>query len=729
MSDKDDEHEDLEDDPAGDGAAGDGEEEKDGLGLTEEFARIEAEIEHEVGRSAATGDEPEDGEPEGPREVRSDDTDSSEWAAPVPGGTGSETDEWAAVGEEGFTGEEDAVADDGEEDDVVADDRADDEDDLVAGPDDEDVAVPDDGADGVHGDAVSDVPVAAADVSTPPPEGGSPAHQPPDGPADVDASAAPEPPATEHTIVRPRPLAPRPSAAVGLGAGGGLIDDADLDVKTPALWWRFLTGSMLIVIATATAVALSFLLFLTDVAADLQPIPGIADRLDEIPPGDPQTILIVGSDKRSETPGDPGRSDTTMLLRVDSDNGILSLFSLPRDLKVEIPNYGTGRLNEAYTVGGVKRTLDTVRDLTGLKINHVVNVDFVGFAEAVNAIDCVYVDIDRKYFNSNEGAYGAELYAEIDINAGYQRLCGLDALAYVRYRHEDNDIVRAARQQDFLREARQKIRPSELVFNGKGNDLIDIFTKYTSSDVDEAGEVIEILKAFIAVRDVPIQQVSFEGNLADVDENGVAYVTASEEQIKKAVDEFLNGATTEGPRGGDNADQKQADGDGKKKAEKKKKKEEEDPTAGSSVIEADASFARFGSTSARRLKLPVWVPTAVVPGSTYSTGSRQYEIMDLEDHKQPAYKLVIAYETPSTLTEYYGVEGTTWSDPPILNDKSESREIDGRVYDLYYDGDRLRMVAWHDIEGNSYWISNTLAQTLEEADMLAIAASMNEAHG
>lgn len=715
MSDERDERDDLEgDDTAGDGDVSDGEE-KDGLGLTEEFARIEAEIEREVGRSATGGersDEPEDGEPV----VGGDDTDSSESVAPVAGDTSRETGEWAAAGADGFNGEGDADAD--------AD--AADEDDVVADAGDDDGTVADDGADGVYGDAVPDVPVPAADVHPgPPTEDGSPADEPDDGPAEGNAPS--EPPASEHTIVRPRPLTPRSPA---LGAGGGLIDDADLDVKTPALWWRFLTGSMLIVISTATAVALSFLLFLTEVAADLQPIPGIADRLDEIPPGDPQTILIIGSDKRSETPGDPGRSDTTMLLRVDSDDGVLSLFSLPRDLKVEIPNYGTGRLNEAYTVGGVKRTLDTVRDLTGLKINHVVNVDFVGFAEAVNAIDCVYVDIDRKYLHSNEGLYGDQQYAEIDINAGYQRLCGLDALAYVRYRHEDNDIVRAARQQDFLREARQKIKPSELVFNGKGNDLIDIFTKYTSSDVDEAGQVIEILKAFIAVRDVPIQQVSFEGNLADVDENGVAYVTASEEQIKTAVDEFLNGATTEGPRGGDNADAKRAGENGKKKAAKERKeKEKEDPTAGSSVIEADASFARFGSTSARRLKFPVWVPTAVVPGSTYSPGSRQYEIMDLEDDKQPAYKLVIAYQTPFTLTEYYGVEGTTWSDPPILNDKSESREIDGRVYDLYYDGDRLRLVAWHDIEGNSYWVSNTLAQTLEEADMLAIAASMNEAHG
>ena len=61
------------------------------------------------------------------------------------------------------------------------------------------------------------------------------------------------------------------------------------------------------------------------------------------------------------------------------------------------------------------------------------------------------MDIDRDYFNDNSG--GGERYAAIDIDAGYQKLKGQDALDYVRYRHTDNDFIRAARQQDFLRQA------------------------------------------------------------------------------------------------------------------------------------------------------------------------------------------------------------------------------------------------------------------------------------
>src|SRR3954449_12462128 len=87
-----------------------------------------------------------------------------------------------------------------------------------------------------------------------------------------------------------------------------------------------------------------------------------------------------------------------MLLRLDPDQKAIALLSLPRDLKVEIPGVGTDKLNAAYSIGGPKLTLQTVKQLTGVDPNHLVNVDFTGFARAVNAIGCVYVDVDRRYF-------------------------------------------------------------------------------------------------------------------------------------------------------------------------------------------------------------------------------------------------------------------------------------------------------------------------------------------
>ena len=118
-----------------------------------------------------------------------------------------------------------------------------------------------------------------------------------------------------------------------------------------------------------------------------------------------------------------------MLLRLDPDRNAIAVMSIPRDLKVEIPGYGTGKFNEAYAYGGPKLTLQTVKQLTGLPINHVVNVDFLGFVRAVDAIGCVYVDVDRRYFHSNAGLPASEQYSEINVQPGYQLLCGKKALA------------------------------------------------------------------------------------------------------------------------------------------------------------------------------------------------------------------------------------------------------------------------------------------------------------
>ena len=114
--------------------------------------------------------------------------------------------------------------------------------------------------------------------------------------------------------------------------------------------------------------------------------------------------MLLGSDRRPKNNVEgaaPGaRSDTIILIRLDPSKNATAMMSLPRDLKVEIPGHGTDKINAAYELGGPKLTLKTVKRLTGLRINHVINVDFEGFYQAVNAIGCVYADIDRRYYNN-----------------------------------------------------------------------------------------------------------------------------------------------------------------------------------------------------------------------------------------------------------------------------------------------------------------------------------------
>jgi LCP family protein required for cell wall assembly len=118
--------------------------------------------------------------------------------------------------------------------------------------------------------------------------------------------------------------------------------------------------------------------------------------------------------------------------------------------------YPAQRINQAYSLCGSKGALDTVKKLTGLPINYLITVNFRGFIQIVDRVGGVWVDIDRRYFNRNVGT-AATNYANIDLRPGYQRLKGKDALAYVRYRHTDNDLYRLARQQQFVKALKQQI--------------------------------------------------------------------------------------------------------------------------------------------------------------------------------------------------------------------------------------------------------------------------------
>jgi LCP family protein required for cell wall assembly len=505
------------------------------------------------------------------------------------------------------------------------------------------------------------------------------------------------------------------------------------------VWLRFMTASFVIVASVAAATAASLILYLSDIADALrhENLEGVHKYITEVNPGEPQTILILGSDKDPELKdvqkGFKGLSDTTMLLRLDPNRDAISLFSLPRDLKVEIPGLGTDKLNAAYAYGGPQLTLQTVESLLStpgqpFEVNHLVNVDFEGFARAVNAINCVYVDVDRRYFNSNEGKAPSETYEEIDLQPGYQALCGFDALDYARYRHTDNDVIRAARQHEFLREARAKVPPEKLFSDRK--ELITIFTDHTSSDINNWSDMLEVLKLFLDARDKPVKEVHFEGHL------GPSYVTATPEQLQTAVNQFLGFQGSPRPSGATAAPEEPVEPEvapdqsavipATPRAKRSK------PSAGGEV---DLTRTSYGKQLARSIrdrgpKVPVFYPTELETGSDYAQKPRVYKINGTGEGsparaQRAAYKWVFSRPL---IGEYYGFMGTRWTDPPILNDPDAEKTIGDRDYKLFYDGNRLRIVAWQTDQG-SFWLSNTLAESLSNAEMLEIAKSFRQLPG
>lgn len=503
--------------------------------------------------------------------------------------------------------------------------------------------------------------------------------------------------------------------------------------KPKRYWWRFTAGSLVIVTAVAAATAASILLYVGSIADALSHNNVLQNKVQRIlaqtQGGEPQNILILGSDKRASEEEDPGRSDTTILLRLDPDQEAIALMSIPRDLKVEIPGVGTDKFSSAYAYGGPKLTLQVVKELTGLRINHIVNVDFLGFVRAVYAIGCVYVDVDRRYFHSNVGLAPSEQYSEINVLPGYQLMCGKRALQYVRFRHTDTDLVRAARQQDFLSAARQRVPVEDLVLGR--NELIDIFTRYTTSDISDTEAMLQVMKLFIASRGAAIKEVHFPAEL------GPSFVYSSPEAIQGAVNQFLGIEASGGPRGsleeadGQSSSNKKGKGKGKRRR-KPKPRLQTKPPGDDGLAPAGEAGELEAKTVARKVShgFPVFYPTRLPPGAGYVESNsylhvqdpRVYHFKDTDGNRHGAYRMVIALELPDGV-HYFGVQGVQgWSDPPILGGPSITETIRGREYEIFLDGDRVKLIAWHRGD-NTYWVANSLLRVLTNDQMVGIARS------
>jgi LCP family protein required for cell wall assembly len=172
---------------------------------------------------------------------------------------------------------------------------------------------------------------------------------------------------------------------------------------------------------------------------------------------DPTTLLVIGTDGgRAPGRGDANRSDSLLLVRVDPDTHRLAYLSIPRDLRVEIPGYGTSKINAANQIGGPALTIATVKALTGLPVDHVVVLDFDGFKELIDAMGGIDVDVpktilsnrfDCPYKPSRCGAWQGWRFEK-----GEQHMDGRRALVYARIRtnqldQSETDITRGGRQQ------------------------------------------------------------------------------------------------------------------------------------------------------------------------------------------------------------------------------------------------------------------------------------------
>jgi len=219
-----------------------------------------------------------------------------------------------------------------------------------------------------------------------------------------------------------------------------------------------------IALAVAGWLLLSFVLFV--VSAQLEG--GVSSEAEAALSGNGNffsgaTVLVLGSDERKGdsidgTQGGPGRADSIMLVRAQL--GAVRKLSIPRDASAEVPGHGTQKINGAYSLGGPSLMIDTVEGFmgNGLKIDHLIEVDFEDFPDFIDAMGGITVNNKRKICAPEFDNF----FRGFNLKKGERKLNGRRALGFARVRKNpcapaENDLDRAGRQQEVLNGIRGRL--------------------------------------------------------------------------------------------------------------------------------------------------------------------------------------------------------------------------------------------------------------------------------
>ncbi|WP_456364066.1 LCP family protein [Priestia aryabhattai] len=238
-------------------------------------------------------------------------------------------------------------------------------------------------------------------------------------------------------------------------------------------------------------------------------------------------LLGVDGDTFSST-----RSDTIMIAVVNPQKSKVSLLSIPRDLRVEIPGEeGHDKINAAFSRGGVDLTAKTIEETFGIHTDYYATINFKGFQEMVDAIGGVQVDVEKDMTFSDRITK-----TQFSLNKGPQSLNGIQALNYARFRKDgEGDFGRMRRQQQVIR----AIVDQTVAFRNipKIIDIIQVVDKNFNSNVSFKDLGLLALKMRNLEGD-KIETLKLDAGTDMI--NGVSYVTASQDQIQEAAQKVFD---------------------------------------------------------------------------------------------------------------------------------------------------------------------------------------------
>lgn len=318
-----------------------------------------------------------------------------------------------------------------------------------------------------------------------------PSHAPravPPRTADRAQSHAPARAGTPAGYARP-PAQGRPSGGPGRPGGPGPVPPPPVGGRRRPSWRRIVVLGLCLALVALIAWPVGLLLWANGKIQHIDALSGASDT-----PG--TTYLLAGSDSRADgAVGDDGtegaRTDTIMLLHVP-DSGPTALISLPRDTYAEIPDNSANKLNTAYSWGGAPLLVQTVEQLSGLTVDHYVEVGFDGVQQIVDAAGGVELCLDYDVQDERSG---------LAWTAGCHTADGATALAFSRMRYSDptGDIGRADRQRQLIGALTSSLQDSSILRSpGTQRALID--SGLAALHVDEDSGITDLGKLALAFR-------------------------------------------------------------------------------------------------------------------------------------------------------------------------------------------------------------------------------------
>ena len=309
-------------------------------------------------------------------------------------------------------------------------------------------------------------------------------------------------------------------------------------------WRRILRWAVIVIVIVLALIAARVAWLWNDVSSQLHRVDALSGAADT--PG--ETWLIVGSDARGgviqdDTEG--ARADSVMLLH-KAENGQTSLISLPRDTFVDIPEYGENKINAAYSFGGPKLLVQTVEKLSGLTVDHYVEVGMTGVSQMVDAVGGVDVCLDYDVADEDSGLVW-------DTSQGKcQTVDGTKALAYSRMRKLDptGDVGRGLRQRAVISAVVSKAAsPTTVISFSRQDALVDAGTNALT--VDENAGTMSIARMVLAFRSAsgdsltgapPIENTAYSPEDADIGETVLLQDTTAPDFFSKLRDGKLTAA-------------------------------------------------------------------------------------------------------------------------------------------------------------------------------------------